>query len=148
MSHLNTFFLFVLKLNLKEINCFQKVITSFTAVSTSSTGASYGPQNISSQKFVANDRGCLPTLAAGSLSLIGPIDGVPQTTQQQMTLGSTSTNSTSEGVINDYNTLVSNLCNIYGTCCYKQICNRANKMISNENIFSLLVFYLILILNE
>jgi hypothetical protein len=69
--------------------------------------------------------------------------GVAQSTTAQMTLGSLA-GSTQTGILNDVGALHSNLCNVYGTCCYSNNCNPASKTVFNPvNLALTLVFGLI-----
>jgi len=66
--------------------------------------------------------------------------GVAQATTVQMTIGSL-TGSTTTGMLNDYWALQSNLCSVYGSCCYSNLCNPATKTVfSPVNLAFALVF--------
>jgi hypothetical protein len=73
--------------------------------------------------FIANDRGCLPALAASALDVSVVILGQDQSTTAQLLLGS-QVASTSTGVLQDYLALTDNLCLRYGTCCSTDLCNK------------------------
>ncbi len=86
------------------------------------TGVTYGaPVTATAQAFVAGDRGCLPTLAAGLLGGTNIVAGTNQATTVQMILGYAVTGTT-VGVLNDLWALQSNLCSVYGSCCYTNNC--------------------------
>ncbi len=91
------------------------------------SGVTYGaPVTATTQAFVAGDGGCLPTFAAGLLGGANIVAGTNQATTVQMTLGYAIT-STIVGGLNDLWALHSNLCNIYGACCYTNNCTPAPK---------------------
>jgi hypothetical protein len=90
---------------------------------TGTTGVSYGPLTTTSQSLTTR---------------------VAQSTTVQMTLGSAATTATAIGMLNDFLALHSNLCSVYGTCCYSNNCNPATKTVFNPiNLALTLVFSLI-----
>ncbi len=104
------------------------------------TGVIYGA-TVTSQAFVAGDRGCLPVLAGTIIAAAAT--GSNQATNAQMVLGGAST-ATTAGVLNDLLALQSNLCSVYGGCCYSNYCNPATKTVFNPvNLALTLVFSLI-----
>ena len=143
IHNLRSFLCFIFFFNL----LYQRVTTSFTVTTAgpagAPTGASYGA-TLTTQAFVAGDRGCQPILAAGAIIVIGAAAaGVGQLTTQQMTIGSWAA-STQTGLLNDLWALQTNLCNVNGGCCYSNYCNPATKTVFNPvNLALALVFSLI-----
>ena len=84
----------------------------------------------------------LAALATSSASGAA-IAGAVQSTTAQMQLGSAAS-ATAGALLNDFMALQTNLCNVYGTCCYSNNCNPATKTVFNPvNLALTLVFSLI-----
>jgi hypothetical protein len=120
----------------------QKVTTPFTAMSTPIDGLTYGTGDTASLGFIAADKGCLPAFSPEASTGV-TADGKDQGLIQQLLLGSLGT-STYAGLNNDYFAVLFNLCNVYGQCCFGDLCNGANRLISKgiHNSFAALIFVL------
>ncbi len=81
-----------------------------------------------SQVFTKLDRGCLPALSA-TADIVNPGTtpgtALAQSTTQELRL-KYGASAVSGAAQNDYTTLIYNLCNNYGVCCYTNLCNGSN----------------------
>lgn len=95
--------------------------SAFIASATPQLGVVYGAVS-TSQAFIVGDRGCMPSFS----SLVNPgvaAPGVSQSLLTPMIFGSTAS-STLGGLLNDLFAIRNNLCNLYGKCCTKPVCNK------------------------
>ena len=102
--------------------------TSFTSILTTTSGLLYlssAGADTTSQVFTKLDRGCLPALAPdAALGTTAGTSQVQSTTQElRLKYGGTPLSGASQ---NDYTTLIYNLCNNNGVCCYTNLCNGSN----------------------
>ena len=100
--------------------------TTFTSTLTTTSGLLYSGDTIT-QVFTKLDRGCLPALAPDAALGATVVQGtsLAQSTTQELRLkyGASAVSGASQ---NDYSTLIYNLCNNYGVCCYSNLCNGSN----------------------